>query len=464
YSMADARRGVYKPAVTPTVLGGEPEAVPQYAQSAIMRKEELTVRKAENLPAQVDKFLNGLPDRLMTDEFISLIDKLVEIKADANIKKLTAKFMENFRSSQPKIRTQANTFYTQLLNKAKVPARPVIMNEALTVLVEGIRTEQDGKIYTLLIESLLRNALFYLETSNYEELLKPISAINNRLEGKMLTTTEMTQKSEFFFHELKQSPAFQSVLANLKSKDLHLHNLSRQILNGLGILAVPELLTFIKETEETSFREEMLGFINSHGRAAQEFFLRELTKSDENGEIRPLQRLIEIAPLVPLHEVETSLMGFLKHRNTAVRDSALRAVRRFSKDSALKILLPLIDGKDKGLAVAAVETVADLGYKEATAEIVNLLETSRDDSIRKKCCLALGKLKDENTVPVLTGLLFKKKFLGLFGGVADEVRSSAVWALGQFRTPESIESLKLALNDKSPLVRSAAKIGLKEDK
>ena len=72
----------------------------------------------------------------------------------------------------------------------------------------------------------------------------------------------------------------------------------------------------------------------------------------------------------------------------------------------------------------------------------------------------LGQLGALNAVQFLTGILFKKGFLGFRWAYSDEIRGGAAWGLGHIKTPESNKALEKALKDKSPQVRSAAKLGI----
>lgn len=472
YSSADTRRGSYQPqsaqaAPPPAGIGGEPVMdMPGPAASG-------PPRKAEDLAAQINRFLKGLPERMMTEEIIGLLNNLMGANDINNFNQLITKFFQNFRHSKPEIRIQSHSFYLQMLNKAQPAARHLIMDQGWSYILEGLSSEKDSKMYPLIAEAASCHSLLYLEQGEYNALHKIIAAIAHRRKAKPEAgglSEEMAAKNNEILNSIKSSPAFQGVLKNFRLDDAGARELAGQILSGLGAAVIPELMEFARETDDAAKRGEVFNMMAAMGPEAPPLFLTELNLVAESGNAGHISRLLEAAPLILKQAPEdawntfTDIINNLLKREGPVRDEALNIIKALDKDKALKICLPILAGKDKKLLMATLGMLASLEYREITDEVISLLKTASDKDILQESCRALGKLKDEKSVPVLIEMLRQKRFLGigLFGGVADEVRGSCAWALGHFKSTEAQEALRTALNDKSPSVRSAARLGLKD--
>ncbi len=86
------------------------------------------------------------------------------------------------------------------------------------------------------------------------------------------------------------------------------------------------------------------------------------------------------------------------------------------------------------------------------------LTRSRCTAVSRPLCFLNDFPFRANKAEIMEG---GRSLLGLFGRKDDDVRASAAWALGRFRSPAAREALTRALKDSSPSVRSSAKMGLK---
>ncbi|MCK4909731.1 MAG: HEAT repeat domain-containing protein, partial [Planctomycetes bacterium] len=152
------------------------------------------------------------------------------------------------------------------------------------------------------------------------------------------------------------------------------------------------------------------------------------------------------------------------HADSKIRIEAITTIGRLEQEKAVLILTELLGHKKAAVVSLAITTAGELGYAEVVPGIIELLEKTRNKKFLKECCASLGKIGDVRAIPALANILRRKKFLGLFGGYADEIRGTATWALGHFNDASSRQYLEEALNDKSPVVRSAAKLGLKNSR
>ena len=225
-------------------------------------------------------------------------------------------------------------------------------------------------------------------------------------------------------------------------------------------MAVQDLLNFIEETDDLSACETVAVIINQMGSSAHHFFMNELkVHADEP----TLKRLLGIAYLIPAEGMEQILAEFI--REPFYRET-INALTRLNPDKSTTVLLPLLHDKNANLVLSVLGVLGSLQYDkpalktQASSAIISLLETSSTPEIQKESFKTLVKMQELKAVPVFAKLLSSKRFLGFVGGVSDDIRGTAAWALGQIKTPEAREALESAINDKSPQVRSIVKLSL----
>ncbi len=68
--------------------------------------------------------------------------------------------------------------------------------------------------------------------------------------------------------------------------------------------------------------------------------------------------------------------------------------------TSVKPLLPLLKDRNPILRLTAVESLGNTGEKVASKDIIRMLDDN-DFSVRRKAAIALGKLKEESSVPKL---------------------------------------------------------------
>lgn len=176
------------------------------------------------------------------------------------------------------------------------------------------------------------------------------------------------------------------------------------------------------------------------------------------------ERLITVLDIIAPPELDIIFAELIRSPEPLIRTAAFLTLKRLDKLVVLKILHPVLKEKDSVIVVSALNTLGELGYREVCNPVIELLKTTADRTVQAACCETLGKIGNELAIPVLVEVAKGRKFLGILGGYANEVRGQATWALGRFIKDERAHKvLQKALNDASPLVRSAARLGLKPE-
>lgn len=140
-------------------------------------------------------------------------------------------------------------------------------------------------------------------------------------------------------------------------------------------------------------------------------------------------------------------------------DEAFREVMHMLIDIGEPAVEPLIYVlKDKNkffqARVAAVQILAEIGYKRARGTLVQILEDEEEDlSVRARIVYEIGRERDSDLLESLIQIL-KSAF------TPKELRRGVVQALGEIGDKRAAKFLKLSLNADDELVRVFAKEAL----
>ena len=127
-----------------------------------------------------------------------------------------------------------------------------------------------------------------------------------------------------------------------------------------------------------------------------------------------------------------------------------------------RVLVPLLSDSSRGVRLAAIEAIAELGVKEAVPELCGTVqrEATFGEGARLKgaAVRALGSLGVGNAVPVLCSVLQARAFLSKLG--SHRPRMAAAEALAALGGPDSREALKQGCRSMHPGVRDACRRAL----
>jgi HEAT repeat protein len=125
-----------------------------------------------------------------------------------------------------------------------------------------------------------------------------------------------------------------------------------------------------------------------------------------------------------------------------------------SLDHLLPGLREAFESKNRGKRLTTVEQLRNSGSVQVVPLLVELMETTEDSITRNRCVAMLGQLGDERAIDALVRLL-----------ADNDIRTTAIWALGQIRSPKAFDPLAALLDHETDLrittsiIASLAEIG-----
>jgi HEAT repeat protein len=110
------------------------------------------------------------------------------------------------------------------------------------------------------------------------------------------------------------------------------------------------------------------------------------------------------------------------------------------------------------LLLRALHTAARLKLKNVAPKILSMLQREQSEKLSVACCEYFQHVPSAIALELLMKIpLAKKGFLGMHYEYSEDIRAAAVLALGAFHTPEVLEVIKKAKEDKGASVRAAAR-------
>jgi HEAT repeat protein len=154
-------------------------------------------------------------------------------------------------------------------------------------------------------------------------------------------------------------------------------------------------------------------------------------------------------------DAEAPLNELLQHGEERVRTAATIALMRLGTPRALEMIQrALTDPVPQTRIQAAAALAARKDVRTTAPHLLRALDAEKDDAVQSAFMMALGRLSTPDAVLRLVSAAAPKK--GLFDRKTTGYRLSAVTALGEANTPESLAALRSLATDKDADVRVAA--------
>jgi HEAT repeat protein len=140
-----------------------------------------------------------------------------------------------------------------------------------------------------------------------------------------------------------------------------------------------------------------------------------------------------------------------------VRQAAYRLAERVKDHQIATWLLDLAHTPQLVLAAGAIKCLGNLKPPEAEANLIEILNSTKEDQLRIACCRALGQIGKPTCIDALSKILSSNGFLFFRKQHTPAVRTVAAFALQQISHPRTTELLSRLVDDPDPQVREIAR-------
>jgi hypothetical protein len=328
-------------------------------------------------------------------------------------------------------------------------SRP-LRSDALAALFD--RLEDPLPARQLEIIAILRQLLsVFLTQADLHSASRVLIELNALLAAGRLDAAGR-QEAEALFRDLSDPAllgAFFSSLAALPDGgDAEL----AVFLQHLGRGALPLLLRTSEALEEATLRERLAAAIERL--AAQH--PAELLAALDDADLLVVAGAARLCGRLALPGAAAGVVRLLERTDPAVRLTAVAALARIRTSIAMEGVLRALGDDDREIRLLAARAIADARYTPGRRWLDQALnsEAVRTADVTERIALyeAFGAVADADIISRLDRMLNGRR---LFGKEAPELRACAALALGRAGTPEAIASLRRAVEETNPIVRSA---------
>lgn len=180
-------------------------------------------------------------------------------------------------------------------------------------------------------------------------------------------------------------------------------------------------------------------------------YLVETALKDPEKEVR--KTAISLLGKLRQERTKEPLVKMLGDKNREVRLMISLALCKLGEDRGIGYLVDILMSKDWRSQMMAAYGLSLVASPETIQRIGELMKVN-DSKVREAAAIAIGKTRDERSVPLL---------ISAWGGETDiEVKKRIVEGLGRIGSPKSLSLLELAISEKEAEVRekAAAAIGM----
>jgi HEAT repeat protein len=144
------------------------------------------------------------------------------------------------------------------------------------------------------------------------------------------------------------------------------------------------------------------------------------------------------------------------HPDAAVRTDAARHAARVGGRGGLRVLLDILNSeRDQAVKRVAVQALGALGDPAAAPFLVRVVTDGGDEEVQVAAIVALGRLGSGEALPALLGVVNRRG--GLFGGKKmSRPKTAAIAAIARLKTPAALEVIQSLAGGKDAEVAAEA--------
>jgi hypothetical protein len=260
-----------------------------------------------------------------------------------------------------------------------------------------------------------------------------------------------TQGRRIFSDTWLDSKILATIVEDLKSEDRARQQEAYQLLGSMGPMIIPHLIDMMKREDNLRARQLAAELVKSSGQTGVDWLKKAMM-----GETRPDERarILDVIDTVT-KDVMAELTDALADNRDVVRRAAFRLAERLNTPEVIQMLVQCAKSSDPNLAAYAVASAAKLKPSAVRDTVIQILKKSDVPDLLVAACRAMGHIADPTCVPVLAGILTRRRFLGS-RKYDTQVRVAAAYALSQIPGQQSQKALNAAAKDPDYRVRETA--------
>lgn len=391
----------------------------------------------------LDEILNtNEPVKLLQEEFLNSlqenVEKLCIIGLDDKLEKFTSLMAENLSNPVVKLRQlAANSLNDISANVIKYNKINIVKN-IIPSIIKYFFKEQSEEVISQYIEILFQTLSNLVLAKDYtsfvfysKQLLQFAEEIKNFNQQKYTLVDSLLVK---IFKDTKDA-----ILEDLLNEEQPYFNEILWFLNYVSESSVDILINAVVNSDNPQVRNLLSQILVKNQKIVIDKIIKYLNLEVSN---LNLARMINILKKFD-YDFSPFLIKLYKYVNYVNKINIINYIyQKQPTDENLGWLVTLLVEEDDQIIEYILDIIILLRYKPANKQLIKLLSIINNKDLKKRICLALGVLKEIESIKPLRKIIFSKpKLFGIIKGEDLEVRMSACLALGNFITLPEIKSL-----------------------
>jgi len=250
------------------------------------------------------------------------------------------------------------------------------------------------------------------------------------------------------------------ILCSKDSWDALREGVMRALVSLKGKIVVWRLMDHLAEESDGQVRKSLAEVLIRQDLAAMPILFEYL--DDDRWFV--VRNAVAILGEIRREESTEHLQKTLGHRDVRVRRETIRALTKIGGANAIGVLLRTVVAGDPDLSRQALLSLGAMKNAAAVPTLVKMVKEMPNSpamaDIKKDAIKALGEIGSPEALPVLTDIYNSKAFWRRT--LLDEIRASAIAAIGVIPSEQRLQLLQSAANDNSDVVARAATKALKQ--
>jgi diguanylate cyclase (GGDEF)-like protein len=391
-----------------------------------------------------EKYLEQLPE---------LINYLFLDGKPALIEQTVYRVYLGLQGREPVMRKKVVDVWSKVLDRLALAYQHDFSKILTDSLLIEFGLEKDPKMTIEMASLLSRMVTVFIQFVEYPLASRVLEHLD--IQFKKFKTAK-DSNTQLFARRMNRrlEPSAQDLLIDdLKSADPVRQRNAVQLLASLGAAVMPILIEIIKREDNYRARQIAAILLQKLGPKAvdrlKHFLVLEISAKERT-------RILEIIDTLT-SDLKTELFHALGDENANVRQAAYRLVERLEDSQVIEWLREFLQSQKPALAASAVKCLGNLRPPNIEAELLALLNSTKNDQLRIACCRALGQIAKPLSVDSLLQLLLPKRSFIFRKNQNSQVRAAAAFALGQISHPKAAASLVRFADDRDPRVREIAR-------
>lgn len=380
----------------------------------------------------------------------AVLEKALDAPKDDSFETLLRMLGDGASSAERAVRERAADALVLVQEKMSYIQREDQKAIAKETILRHLETSRDPAVLPKLVEMASKLLPTLLLDQDYFSARKVLAFFRRCRDTS--APKEAQELSRRATQKFVRSDAFEILLSDLRSDQALKTQRAFQTLSLLGEEGTGPVAVFVQETEDFRARKIAATALKEMSAAAAAGLTRHLSPMGNPAPARRIASLLET--LSP--DLEADLRRALESRVSEVRGEAVRILHRQAPEVRARVLLALVGHDSPEVARQAAYYLGEWGIAEGVPGLEEALGRPAEPAFLRECCVALGKLARDTSVPVLVGVLNARRRFRWRPLHPPEVRAAAARALRQIPSEAAQRAAGEAQSDRDAQVRAAA--------